>query len=76
MYTVEAIDADFEKQIVERLIQLRNRCGMTKENVAESTRLNVYRYESGKCVPGMRTLVKFCKVYNVTLSEFFAPISY
>lgn len=56
--------------------QLRSDHGYSQEEVIEFTHLDISRYESGTSVPNTQSILKLCKLYNITIAEFFAPINY
>lgn len=66
----------FGKLLVERMQQLRNEHGYTQEYVIEHTHLDISRYETGDSTPSLRSVLKLCKLYRITLDEFFAPMNY
>lgn len=69
-------DTPFIKALVARMQQLRNERGYTQEYVIENTHLDISRYETGDSVPSLRSVLKLCKLYDITVSEFFAPLDY
>lgn len=73
---MKGTDEKFVKMISERLRQLRRERGYTQEYVIEHTHLDISRYESGTSVPSLLSVVKLCKVFGLTLREFFADMDY
>ncbi|WP_363316802.1 helix-turn-helix transcriptional regulator [uncultured Alistipes sp.] len=69
-------DCTFQKLLVERLRQLKNECALSQEQVIESTHLDISRYETGDSTPSLPSILKLCKLYNIPISEFFAPMNY
>lgn len=59
-----------------RMREIRERHGHTQEFLIENTRLHISHYENQQKFPSLETLTLFCKYYNLTLDEFFAPIEY
>ena len=49
---------------------------LSQEEVIEFTHLDISRYESGTSIPNTQSILKLCKLYNITIAEFFAPINY
>ena len=69
-------DEAFQSSLIKRMKQLRREYGYSQEEVIEATHLDISRYETGESTPSMRSIVKLCKFYHITLAEFFAPINY
>lgn len=69
-------DEPFVKKLIARMQQLRNERGYSQEYVIENTHLDISRYETGDSIPTLRSLLKLCKLYEITVSEFFAPLDY
>lgn len=69
-------DLIFQRLLIERMQQLRIEHGYSQEDVIESTHLDISRYESGTSIPSTLSILKLCKLYNISISEFFAPIHY
>jgi hypothetical protein len=59
------------KLLTERMRQLRNTSSITQEDLIDSTHLDISRHESGTSVPTIPSILKLCKVYGITLREFF-----
>lgn len=70
---LDGTDAAFIKKLIVRMQQLRNERDYKQEYVIENTHLDISRYETGDSVPTLRSILKLCKLYNITISEFFAP---
>ena len=70
----------FQRLLIERMQQLRFEHGYSQEDVIESTHLDISRYESGyesgSSIPSTQSILKLCKLYNISISDFFAPIHY
>lgn len=62
--------------IANRLCEVRENHGHTKEYVLHATGLNISDYERKVKSPTTSSLAKFCALYHMTLAEFFAPIDY
>lgn len=69
-------DESFQKSLIDRMQQLREHRGYSQEEVIESTHLDISRYETGCSTPTLRSIVKLCELYGLTLAEFFAPLNY
>ncbi len=73
-------DLIFQRLLIERMQQLRFEHGYSQEDVIESTHLDISRYESGyesgSSIPSTQSILKLCKLYNISISDFFAPIHY
>ena len=63
-------DEPFVKILIARMQQLRNERGYSQEYVIENTHLDISRYETGDSIPTLRSLLKLCKLYDITVSEF------
>lgn len=61
-------------QVVKRLKEIRQKRGLTQENVRFDTDLNIGRIESGLHSITLTTLADLCDYYQVTLEEFFHHI--
>lgn len=59
------------KLLIERMRQLRKSSSKSQEELIESTHLDISRHESGTSVPSIPSILKLCKVYGITLREFF-----
>lgn len=69
-------DIAFQKLLIARMQQLRLESGYSQEEVIEFTHLDISRYESGTSIPNTQSILKLCRLYKITIAEFFAPISY
>ena len=69
-------DQVFQRLLIERMQQLRAEYGYSQEDVIEYTHLDISRYESGTSMPSTLSILKLCKLYNISISDFFAPINY
>ncbi|MCM1295914.1 MAG: helix-turn-helix domain-containing protein [Muribaculaceae bacterium] len=38
--------------------------------------LSINSYETGAKIPTLMSILKICEFYNISLSDFFAPINY
>lgn len=57
------------KKLCERIIEQRNRLGLSQESLAEQLgigRRTVIRYESGETIPTGDALVKLCSLFSVS----------
>ena len=64
------------KMIIERMKDLRNSHNHSQEYVVENTKLDISHFETGRSVPSLTSISIFCKFYNITLDDFFAPLAY
>ena len=62
--------------IVERIKKLRYNHNFTQEYVIEKTGLDISSLETGRTAPSLVSLSILCKLYNLTLEDFFAGIDY
>ena len=62
--------------IAKRLQEIRNRHKHTKEFVLHETGLGISDYERKAKFPTLTSIAKFCKLYNISLGEFFEGITY
>lgn len=69
-------DQIFQRLLIERMQQLRAEYGYSQENVIEYTHLDISRHESGTSVPSTPSILKLCKLYNISISDFFDPINH
>lgn len=69
-------DQVFQRLLIERMQQLRAEYGYSQEDVIEYTHLDISRYESGTSMPSTLSILKLSKLYNISISDFFAPINY
>ena len=59
-----------------RLQEIRERHNHTKEYVLHETGLGISDYERKAKFPTIESVAKFCKLYNMSLEEFFEGITY
>ena len=62
--------------IAERMQEIREQHGDTKEYVMHKTGLGISDYERKAKFPTLTSISKFCKLYNITLEDFFSGIKY
>lgn len=62
--------------IADRLKEIREQHNDTKEFVLHETGLGISDYERKAKVPTIESIAKFCKLYNMSLEDFFAGIIY
>lgn len=55
---------------------IRKSYNHSQEYVHEHTGLDIAHFETGSYVPSVISLSVFCKFYDITLDEFFAPMQY
>ena len=69
-------DEELLQKIILRVKELRHMHNhQSQEQLAEATGLGIAQLESGKNFPNLTTISIICKFYNITLDEFFAPIT-
>jgi hypothetical protein len=69
-------DAILSDKIILRMKEIRKNNGHTQEYVFENTGLDIAHVEVGRVIPSVVSISIFCKFYNITLDEFFAPLNY
>lgn len=74
--TTKYWDEAFQKSLIERMRQLRSKADFSQEKVIELTHLDISRYEAGNSTPSLRSIVKLCELYGITIADFFAPLNY
>lgn len=62
--------------VARRLQEIRERHKHTKEYVLHETGLGISAYENKIQFPTLESIAKFCKLYNMSLEEFFEGITY
>ena len=62
--------------IANRLREIRERHNHTKEYVLHETGLGISDYERKTKFPTLASIAKFCKLYHISLEEFFSGIIY
>ena len=62
--------------IAERMREIREAHNDTKEYVMHQTGLGISDYERKAKSPTLASISKFCKLYNITLEDFFRGIIY
>lgn len=70
------INREFVDKIAQRIKDLRKEHGHTQEYLIEQVHLSINSYEVGQKVPTLMSILKICEFYEISLSEFFAPIDY
>ena len=69
-------DAILNDLIIRRIKEIRKSNGHSREYVFENTGLDIAHIEIGRVIPSVVSISIFCKFYNITLDEFFAPLNY
>lgn len=69
-------DNSLMKAVGRRLRELRESIGLSQETVLFKTGIYLTRIENGKRNISISTLIELCKVYNITLREFFKKVHY
>ena len=62
--------------VIQRIKEIRESHGHTQEYVNHNTGLGIAHFESGLRFPTLDSILVFCRFYNFTLDEFFAPMAY
>lgn len=62
--------------IAKRLNEIRKSHGDTKEYVLHQTGLGISDYERKAKFPTLTSIAKFCKLYDLSLDEFFKGMDY
>lgn len=62
--------------IAKRLREIREMHDDTKEYVMHKTGLGISDYERKAKFPTLASITKFCKLYDLSLDEFFRGINY
>ena len=66
-------DATLNDLIIRRIKEIRKSNGHSQEYVFENTGMDIAHIE---IIPSIVSISIFCKYYNITLDEFFAPLNY
>lgn len=61
-------------KIALRLKALRERKGVSQDDIFEDTKIHIARIETAKINVSVSTLNKLCEYFEITLSEFFKKI--
>lgn len=64
------------RMVIERMIELRSEHKHTQEYVIANTGLDIPHFETGRDFPTLTSIAIFCKLYKITLAEFFDPLNY
>ena len=72
----QARNISFLQAVGRRLRQLREECGLSQEKVQFKTGIYTVFLETGKRNITVSTLIDLCKVYDVTLEQFFAGMEF
>ena len=62
--------------IARRMLEIREQNGHTQEYLAHNTHLKIWDYESMQKSPSLESIARFCTFYALSLSDFFAPITF
>ena len=62
--------------VAKRLQEIREQHNNTKEFVMHETGLGISDYERKAKFPTLQSIAKFCKLYDMSLEEFFIGITY
>ena len=62
--------------IARRMREIREQNGHTQEYLAHNTHLKIWDYESMQKSPSLESIARFCTFYALSLSDFFAPITF
>lgn len=69
-------DTLLSDMIIQRIKEIRKKHNHTQEYLFENTGLDIAHIEIGRVIPSIVSVSIFCKFYNITLDEFFAPLNY
>lgn len=69
-------DPCLAEKLAKRIRELRNEHNHSQEYLIDHIHLDINRYEICDRVPSLMSILKICKFYNITLSEFFEPMNY
>ena len=67
-------DQELLQQIALKLKKLREKKGVSQEQLYNETDIHIVRIETGKVNISVSTLSKLCSYFDVSLSEFFKKI--
>ena len=67
-------DQELLQQIALKLKKLREKKGVSQEQLYNETDIHIARIETGKVNISVSTLSKLCSYFDVSLSEFFKKI--
>ena len=67
-------DQELLQQIALKLKKLREKKGVSQEQLYNDTDIHIARIETGKVNISVSTLSKLCKYFDISLSEFFKKI--
>ncbi len=73
---MQKTDPILAEVIAKRLQEIREAHKSTKEYVLHRTGLGISDYERKVKFPTLASIAKFCKLYNLSLDEFFDGIEY
>lgn len=62
------------KKIAMRLKELREKAGLSQEELINETNIHIGRLETGKNNLSISTLKKLCVFFNIKLKDFFENI--
>lgn len=69
-------DKAFSEKLAQRIRELREQHNHTQEFLIDKVHLSINSYEVGTKTPTLMSILKLCKFYQISVSEFFAPIDY
>ena len=67
-------DQELLQRIALRLKQLRDKKGLSQEQIYNETDIHIARIETAKVNVSVSTLSKLCEYFEISLSEFFKKI--
>ncbi len=70
------VNPEFVEKIAQRIKELRREHNHSQEYLIEKVHLSINSYETGAKIPTLMSILKICEFYNISLSDFFAPINY
>lgn len=64
-------DPELANRLVERIRELRRIGKLAQETAIDQAHADIYRYEAGHKIPNLMSIRKICKLYNISIREFF-----
>lgn len=64
------------EMMIKRIKELRHNHQHSQEFVIVNTGVDVSHIENGRDTPTVISISRLCKLYGITLDEFFAPMNY
>ena len=64
-------DEVFVEKLSQRIREVRNTHAQTQENLIDNVHLGINKYEVGREVPTVMSILKICMHYKISVREFF-----